>query len=72
MHKMNSREIEALACKVIPLDAIEQKVIHLRICNALNHRQISTVTGLSEKSVNKILENVVRKIRDPHSGKERK
>lgn len=59
--------VEALVCKVIPLDAIEQKIIHLRICNALSHRQISVSTGLSERSVRKVLENVIAKIKEPRA-----
>ena len=63
--KMRAKQIEALVCKIIPLDAIEQKIIHLRVCEALNHKQISLSTGLSERSVRRVLENVISKIQDP-------
>ena len=63
--KMSPREVEALVCKIIPLHEIEQKVIHLRFCQALSHKQISKCTGLSERSVRRVLENVVAKIQEP-------
>ena len=59
--------LEALVCKVIPLDGIEQKIIHLRISAALSYRQISTSTGLSERSVKRVLENVIAKIKEPRA-----
>lgn len=63
--KLTPRQLEALVCKVIPLEEIEQKVIHLRICEALSHKQISVSTGLSERSVRRVLENVIAKIQEP-------
>ena len=63
--KVAPTQLEALVCKVIPLDAIEQKIIHLRISAALSHKQISLSTGLSERSVKRVLENVISKIREP-------
>jgi len=63
--KMSPEQIEALVCKIVPLTAIEQKIIHLRICDALSHKQISIFTGLSERSVQRVLENVIAKIRNP-------
>jgi len=65
--KVAPGQLEALVCKVIPLDAIEQKIIHLRISAALSYRQISTSTGLSERSVKRVLENVIAKIREPRA-----
>ena len=63
--KLSDEEIETLVCKIIPLQEIELKVIHLRICKALSHKQISLWTGLSERSVERVLENVVSKIKEP-------
>ena len=65
--KVAPTQLEALVCKVIPLDAIEQKIIHLRISEALSHKQISVSTGLSERSVKRVLENVIAKIREPRA-----
>lgn len=59
--------LETLVCKVIPLDAIEQKIIHLRISAALSYGQISISTGLSERSVKRVLENVIAKIKEPRA-----
>lgn len=65
--KVAPSQLEALVCKVIPLDAIEQKIIHLRISAALSYRQISISTGLSERSVKRVLESVIAKIREPRA-----
>ncbi len=55
---VDAAELDSLVKKIISLDLIERKIIHFRTCEALTYEQISLATGLSERSIKKILENI--------------
>ncbi len=59
---VGGQSLKKLVGQVICLKSIERKIICLRIYEALPHSQIAKATGLSERSVKRILENVVTKI----------
>lgn len=58
-------KIEVPLSQVIALDSIEQRIIQLRIYAGFSHRQISISTGLSERSVKRVLDDVIAKIKMP-------
>ena len=61
--KSDAENLEKLVRKIISLDAIERKVIHLRICEGLSCENTSRATGLRARSVMKLLENALAKFR---------
>jgi DNA-directed RNA polymerase specialized sigma subunit len=60
--KLGSKEFEMLVRKVISLESIERKIIHLRICESLDFEKIEVATGMTRESIKQILSNVIGKI----------
>lgn len=56
-------QLKKLFRNVIYLESIEKKTTYLRVYESLSLQQIAKISGLSERSVKIILENVVTKIK---------